>query len=342
MSAHKPRSGSLAYYPKVRAKSQTAKYAVFKSEEAKEAKSASFYGYKAGMAHVFGRNAHDKSTSFGQEVMIPATVIECPPAKVIGVRLYKQTHYGLKALAETSIDRPGKHLRERIKAFKHIGKKKSKAKEEAKYSAFEDLEKLKEKTATVTLIVEVQPSLTGIGKKAADIAELGIAGSVEQQLLFAKGKLGKELRISEVFSQNQLLDVKAVDKGKGFVGVVKRAGVKVHRPKAKKHRYVGSIGPWHPATVMWTVARPGQLGYQTRTEYNKRVLAIGSNPATINPKGGFHNYGMVKGDYVLLTGSVPGPAKRIVALRGAVRVHDENMAKYTDVKMPNPEAAVKA
>ena len=30
--------------------------------------------------------------------------------------------------------------------------------------------------------------------------------------------------------------------------------------------------------------------------------------------------------------SVPGPSKRIVTLRHAVRVHDLNLAKYTDIK----------
>ena len=337
MGAHKPRSGSLAYYPKVRAKTQKAIFHTFIKSDSKEgSKPVSFFGYKAGMVHLFGKNAHDKSVAFGHETMIPSTVIECPALKVIGVRVYGKTNYGLKVLGETTTDKPGKHLRGRIVAFKKKGNKK---KEEKKYTAFEDLEKLKPHVVDVVLLCEAQPSLTGFGKKIADVVEINLSGNSEQQFALAKEKFGKEIRVSEVFTAQQFVDVKAVDKGKGFAGVVKRAGVKVHRPKSKRHRYVGSIGPWHPATVMWTVARPGQLGYQTRTEYNKRVLMIDNNTAAINPARGFNNYGNILNEYVILTGSVPGPAKRIVALRHAVRVHDVNLAKFTDLKIPQEVAA---
>ena len=39
----------------------------------------------------------------------------------------------------------------------------------------------------------------------------------------------------------------------------------------------------------------------------------------MNPKGGFVNYGLVKGDYVLLQGSVPGPRKRLILFRKGIR-----------------------
>ena len=34
-----------------------------------------------------------------------------------------------------------------------------------------------------------------------------------------------------------------------------------------------------------------------------------------NPSGGIVNYGLVKGQYMLLEGSVPGPKKRLIMLR---------------------------
>ncbi|MBI2598394.1 MAG: 50S ribosomal protein L3, partial [Candidatus Diapherotrites archaeon] len=132
-------------------------------------------------------------------------------------------------------------------------------------------------------------------------------------------KLGKEIAVDEVFEEKQFVDVKAVDKGKGFEGVVKRFGVKIHRRKAKKRRIVGSISPWNPSTVMRTVARPGQLGFQSRTELNKSLLKISSEPEFINVPGGFLGYGVVKNQFLLLAGSVPGPAKRGVALRMPIR-----------------------
>ena len=329
--AHKPRSGSLAYYPKVRAKKHMAVFNTYPAIESEGSKPINYFGYKAGMFQVMGKNAREKSNNFGQTSAIPSTIIECPPIKIIGVRVYGKGTYGIRVLGETTIEKPGKNLRKKITAFKVKGKKR---KEEKKYSNFEELEKLKEKTLKVVLIGEVQPGMTGIGKKKADLGELNLTGTIDEQFAFAKSKLGKEMRVNEAFADQDFLDVKAVDKGKGFQGPVKRAGVKIQRPKAKKHRSVGSIGPWHPATVMWTVARPGQLGYQTRTEYNRRVLTVQTNSKPISIEGGFPNYGVIKSDYVIVTGSVPGPVKRPIALRHAIRKAQASLAKYSDLNFP--------
>ncbi len=339
MGAHKPRSGSLAFYPRVRAKKHTARFRTFGSLESNQVKPLGFFGFKVGMVSVFGKNAREKSASFGQEVMLPGTVIECPPLKVIGARVYSENQGALVALNEVTIDKPDKFLRKKIKAFKKKGKKASKKNESQKYVSFDEIEKLKSEIVAVTLIVETQPSLTTIGRKKPDVVELPLSGSVDQQLEFAKSKFGKELRVSEVFSDSGFVDVKAVDKGKGFEGPVKRFGVKVHRPKAKKHRYVGSISPWHPATVMWTVPRAGQLGYQSRTEYNKKILFLSNNFDALNPKSGFSKYGVVKNEFLIVLGSVPGPAKRVVALRQPVRNHNEESIKFSDLKLPNEVSA---
>ncbi len=39
----------------------------------------------------------------------------------------------------------------------------------------------------------------------------------------------------------------------------------------------------------------------------------------INPSGGFKHFGIVKGDYVILRGSIPGTYSRMVKLRTPVR-----------------------
>jgi len=125
------------------------------------------------------------------------------------------------------------------------------------------------------------------------------------------------------------VDTIAVTKGKGFQGPVKRFGVRIQYGKAKrssKARVVGSIGPWSPSRTMWTVPMAGQMGYHKRTEYNKKILKIGEATEVdeINPEGGFVKYGLVKNNYVLLKGSVPGPSKRLVMLRKAVRPHGKH------------------
>ena len=61
------------------------------------------------------------------------------------------------------------------------------------------------------------------------------------------------------------------------------------------------------------------MGYQQRTEFNKRILKIGENGAEITPAGGFLNYGVLRNVYVVIKGSIPGPAKRLIRIRPAIR-----------------------
>jgi large subunit ribosomal protein L3 len=61
------------------------------------------------------------------------------------------------------------------------------------------------------------------------------------------------------------------------------------------------------------------MGFHQRTEYNKRIIKIGENGEEITPKGGFVHYGVIRGDYVLVSGSVPGTVKRLIRMRDAIR-----------------------
>ncbi len=69
------------------------------------------------------------------------------------------------------------------------------------------------------------------------------------------------------------------------------------------------------------------MGYHQRTEYNKRVLKIGEKGEEITPNGGFVRYGDVRNEYVVLHGSIPGPTKRLVRFRDAVRFHGVKVEK---------------
>lgn len=70
---------------------------------------------------------------------------------------------------------------------------------------------------------------------------------------------------------------------------------------------------------------PGQMGFQQRTEFNKRIIKIGENADEINPAGGFLHYGLVRNNYVLIKGSIPGPAKRLVRIRSATRMGEQKI-----------------
>lgn len=285
------------------------------------------------MLHVMVKNETPKTTSFGQEISLPVTVVECPPLKVFGIRAYTtnlQTR-GTRVLMEVTSDKTDASLGRKIKSFKKKhGNEKQDSKNKTKTNSdsekksvphtVDDLEKQKSQIISVRLLVHTQVGLTNAGKKKPDVSEVALNGNVDEQLAFAKTKLGHELTVGDVLEKNQLIDIKAVTKGKGMQGVIKRHRVKMQRHKAKNTRTVGAISPWHPPTVMWTVARPGQMGYHNRTEFNKRVVQI-ANPKQTNvtPKGGFSHYGVLQNDFVLITGSIAGPAKRCVALRPAVR-----------------------
>jgi large subunit ribosomal protein L3 len=332
---HKPRSGSLAYYPHKRSKKHAPNFGTVKRPKGEEAKPVNFMGYKAGMVHVFGVNQVKGSKKFEQEMVIPATVIECPPLNIFGARGYKKTNSGLKAIGDVFCEKTQKELSKKIPNFKKP-KKKTDSEKKTKKNPLFSLNKL-ENIEEIRLLCHTNPVKTGIGKKKPEVIELFMSGTVEKQAETAKTMLGKELKASEIFEQNKMVDVKAVNKGKGFVGVVKRAGVKIHRPKAKKHRYVGSISPWHPATVMWTVARPGQLGYAARTEYNKQVLLISNETEKINPKQGFTGYGKIKNEYIILAGSTPGPIKRPIGIRQPARPTNPKKYNVAEITIPQGE-----
>jgi len=188
--------------------------------------------------------------------------------------------------------------------------------------ALAEMEANLDRIAEIRVLVATQPRLvSGVPKKKPDIMEIKVGGgTIREQFEYAKKILGDEVPITEVFKEGQLVDVIAVTKGKGWAGVVKRWHVKILPRKTRKgRRRLGALGPWHPARVLYTVPRPGQLGYHQRTEFNKRILKIGFNGEEITPKGGFLRYGIVRNAYVMVKGSVPGPAKRLIRLRYPAR-----------------------
>ncbi|MCX8190380.1 MAG: 50S ribosomal protein L3 [Candidatus Diapherotrites archaeon] len=327
---HKPRSGSLAFYPRKRAKRETPVFKSFLEKSTKEVKPLNFYGYKVGMTHVIFTDPHKGSPTYNMNVAKAATVLETPPIFVFGVRAYQKNFDGLKAAADIFYENLPKELSRRVitlrKKNKVVGEKE--AISDGERNGIKIIEKLlKEGVACeIRLLACLQPRLTSIGKKKPEVVEISLSGPVDEQLNYAISKLGKEISVREIFSENEFVDIKAVTKGKGFSGVVKRFGVKTHRPKSKKRKTVGSLGPITPGTVQWTVARAGQLGYQTRTEYNKRILKISDDK--LMPKRGWKNYGEIKNEYVVIEGSVPGPSKRCVAMRQALRQLAENRFVY--------------
>jgi large subunit ribosomal protein L3 len=147
-------------------------------------------------------------------------------------------------------------------------------------------------------------------------------GDVAKRFEFAKSLMGKAVSIKDVFAPGELVDISAITKGKGVQGPVKRWGVSIQKRKharSGKKRHIGTLGPWNPHRIRWQVPQLGQTGYHQRTEYNKRIVKLGDKAEEITPAGGFLHYGVLRNDYVVLKGSIPGPIKRMVRIRPAVR-----------------------
>lgn len=304
----------MAYYPRKRARSIVARVRTW--VDVGRTQLLGFAGYKVGALHIVKIEDNPNSPLHGQEITKAATVIEAPPLIVLAVRAYEQTPYGLKSIAEVWAKSVPKDL-ERIFTV---------PKEDVFNEQMKKLEESKSRVAEVRVIVATQPRKSGIGKKSPEVFEVKVGGKLYEALEYALSALGKEVGVTEVFEPGQYVDVIAVTKGKGFGGVVKRFGVKI-LPRWHKHRKgsrrIGTVGPQAPA-IMFSTPFAGQLGFHQRTEYNKRILKI-SDPQTdnINPAGGWPRYGLIKSTYLIIEGTLPGPPKRLVKLRFAVRPRKE-------------------
>jgi len=291
---NRSRKGSLAFRPRKRAARIIPRKGAWPSS--KETCVLGFVGIKAGMTHILMVDDNKGSASFGMEKLSPATVLEVPDLLVSAIRLYGKDYRGLYTLKDIT--------------------------------DITDINGVNgEDVFDVSLLTLTPPFKS---KKVQEVIELGVGGnSAKEKLEFAKNLLGKELPFPQVFKEGEYVDVKAVTKGKGWQGAVKRFGVALQRRKSTgRRRHVGNLGPWHPAIVWYYTPQAGQVGFHTRTEYNKRILKISdASKDSISPAGGFVNYGIVNGKYILLQGSIPGPKKRTIRLRKAIR-------NFSEVKIP--------
>ena len=83
------RKGSLQFYPRVRAKKviPSVNWSAVKREDFGL---LGFIGYKVGMTSVMAKDNTSDSQTKGKRIIIPSTIIECPPMKILSVRFYKK------------------------------------------------------------------------------------------------------------------------------------------------------------------------------------------------------------------------------------------------------------
>ena len=115
-------------------------------------------------------------------------------------------------------------------------------------------------------------------------------------------KLGMELKLSDIFRENDFLDIKSISKGKGFQGVVKRhnfsgVGESTHG-QHNRLRAPGSIGAGStPSRVFKGMRMAGRMGGENIKQQNLKVLKINKD-----------------NNLVYVSGSVPGYRNSYVTL----------------------------
>jgi len=316
----RPRKGSLGFGPRKRSTSETPRFNSWPSDDGQPGVQG-FAGYKAGMTHVVLVNDEPNSPREGMEETVPVTVVETPPMRAVALRAYEDTPYGQRPLTEVWTDEFHEDLDRTLNLP-----------EEHDPDAAE--EQVRDALAAgnlgdVRLITHTVPdAVPSVPKKKPDVMETRVGGgSVEDRLSHALELVddGGEHSMNDVFRAGEYTDIAGVTKGKGTQGPVKRWGVQKRKGKHARQgwrRRIGNLGPWNPSRVRSTVPQQGQTGYHQRTELNKRLIDIGEgDDASVD--GGFVNYGEVDGDYTLVKGSVPGPNKRLVRFRPAVRPNDQ-------------------
>ena len=246
------------------------------------------------MATAIVKDSTPKSMTLGKKMAVPVTFLEMPPMRIYSVRFYKDG----KVMTEVIVSND-RELKRVVKVAKNPSKNLDSVKD------FDD----------IRAILYSMPKSAGI-KKTPDMAEIGIGG--KDKLNFVKNYIGKDINVSDL--KGDLFDVRGLTKGKGLSGPVHRFGISLKQHKSEKGvRKPGSLGPWHPARVIFRVPLSGQLGMFSRPHYNLKVLAsssISSDKVKLKP---FKNYGNIKTNYLVLHGSVQGPAKRQVLLTAPLR-----------------------
>ncbi|KAH7950173.1 hypothetical protein HPB49_020490 [Dermacentor silvarum] len=323
-----PRHGSMGFVPKKRSKRIRGKVKAFpKDDPTKPIHLTAFLGFKAGMTHIVREVDKPGSKVNKKEVVEPVTILEAPPMMIVGVVGYIETPKGLRAFKTIWAEHLSEECRRRF--YKNWYKSKKKAftksckrwqEDLGRQEIERDFKKMKKYCKVIRVLAHTQMKLMHRRQKKAHIMEIQVnGGTVGAKIKWAREHMEKPIPVSQVFNQDEMIDVIGVTKGKGFKGVTSR---------------------WH------TKKLPRKTHKGLRKEINKKIYRIGqgvhkkdgklviNNAATdydtsnksITPMGGFPHYGVVNCDYVMLKGCIMGPKKRVITMRKSLLVHTKRTA----------------
>jgi len=339
----RPRHGNLGFLPRKRTKHHAGKIKSFPKDDAsKSPHLTAFMTYKAGMTHIVRDVDRPGSKMNKKEIVEGVSIVEAPPMIVCGFVGYVETPRGLRALTSVWAGHLSEEVRRRFYKTWHKSKKKAFSKYQKRWAdaskaegaapMASEIERAKKYCQVIRAICHTQIGKAKIGQKKAHIKEIQInGGTTEAKVDFAMGLFEQEVKIADVFAQDEMIDIIGSTRGHGYNGVITRWGCsRLPRKTHRGLRKVACIGTWHPARVQFQVPRAGQDGYHHRTEINKKIYRIGKNvkedpnnattendltEKSITPMGGFAHFGEVTQDWVMIKGTVMGSKKRIITLR---------------------------
>jgi len=339
----RPRHGSLGFLPRKRTRHHFGKIKSFpKDDSSKDPHLTGFMTYKAGMTHIVRDVDKPGSKLHKKEVVEGVSILEAAPMIVVGFVGYVATPRGLRALTSVWAGHLSDEVKRRFYKSWHKAKHKAFTKYQKRWGEASkgqegspmasEINRAKKYCQVIRAVCHTQVAKAKIGQKKAHIKEIQVnGGSTESKVDFVTGLFEQEVKVADVFSQDEMCDIIGATKGKGYNGVVTRWGcTRLARKTHRGLRKVACIGSWHPARVQFQVPRAGQDGYHHRTEINKKIYRIGKaakddpNGATtehdltekgITPMGGFSHFGEVTQDWVMIKGTVMGPRKRLVTIR---------------------------
>jgi large subunit ribosomal protein L3 len=288
------------------------------------------------MIQVITVDDRERTPNFGKPVFNASTVLVTPPVTVYAIRAYGSREGREFVIDDVFADNLSEEVKKRI-GYSISGSVAS--------ARLEMLSQKVSQIARLSALVGVVPNDIGLSTARPQAQEIAVVGGdIKSQFAYLKGVLGKQVKSSDVLKPGLYVDAIGITKGKGFEGPITRFGVKRKQHKSRKSvRAVGVIGPWHPNTVMYTVARAGQMGLHERVMRNNRIIALANaSQAPISPKGGFLHFGDVKGDYAIVRGSIPGPAKRLIDLRLALFPRKQRVQAPKIIEINVAGRAVKA
>ena len=224
-----PRHGSLGFLPWKRSSRHCGKVKSFpKDDSSKPVHLTAFLGYKAGMTHIVREVDRPGSKVNKKEVVEAVTIVETPPMVIVGIVGYMETPGGLRTLKTIFAEHISDECKRRFYENWHKSKKKAFTKYCKKWQDVDgkkqlerDFSSMKKYCQVIRVIAHTQMRLLSLRQKKAHLMEVQVnGGTVAEKLDWACERLEQQVPVSQVFGQDEMIDIIGQDEMIDIIGVI--------------------------------------------------------------------------------------------------------------------------